>query len=178
MNDGLGGLFTSRINLNLREEKHWSYGTGTILLGARGQRPWITFAPVQTDKTKESLAEIDKEFKDVLGTRPLTAEELQKVQGSETLSLPGSNETQGAVGGYVTNLVEYGLPDDYYDTMATKIRGLRTEDLAKAAMEVVHPDNLIWVVVGDREKITSGVKELGLGEIRYLDADGKPTGGS
>src|SRR5579863_85291 len=58
MNDGLGGLFMSRINGNLREDKHWSYGTSTILLDARGQRPWLTIAPVQTDKTKESLAEV------------------------------------------------------------------------------------------------------------------------
>jgi zinc protease len=70
--------------------------------------------------------------------------------------------------------VQFGLPDDYYDTMASKIRALQTGDVANAAKIVMHPDHLIWVVVGDRAKIEAGIKELGLGEIRYLDADGKP----
>ncbi|MGB9465637.1 MAG: pitrilysin family protein [Candidatus Acidiferrum sp.] len=174
MNDGLGGLFMSRINGNLREDKHWSYGTSTILLGARGQRPWLTIAPVQTDKTKESLTELNKEFRGILGDHPLTQEELAAVQNSETLSLPGSRETQEAVGGTINELVNYGLPDDYYDTMAGKIRALKPADVAVAAKTVVHPDSLIWIVVGDRSKIEAGIKELGLGELRLLDADGKP----
>jgi zinc protease len=174
MNDGLGGLFMSRINENLREDKHWSYGTSTFLLQARGQRPWMTVAPVQTDKTKESLAEVNREFRAILTDRPLTAEELANVQNNETLSLPGSRETQEAVGDSINDLVHFGLPDDYYDTMAAKIRALKPADMAAAAKTIVHPDNLIWVIVGDRAKIEAGVKELGLGEIKLLDADGKP----
>jgi zinc protease len=174
MNDGLGGLFLSRINSNLREDKHWSYGTSTFLWGARAQRPWITFAPVQTDKTKESLTELNKELRGILADHPLTQAELATVQASETLSLPGSRETQEAVGGSINELVQFGLPDDYYETMAGKIRALKTTDVASAAKMIVHPDNLIWVVVGDRSKIEAGVKELGLGEIKFLDADGKP----
>jgi zinc protease len=174
MNDGLGGMFSSRINANLREDKHWSYGTSTFLWGARAQRPWITFAPVQTDKTKESLVELNKELRGVLSDRPLTQTELTAVQDSETLSLPGSRETQDEVGASINDLVQYGLPDDYYETMAGKIRALKTTDVASAAKAIVHPDNLIWVVVGDRSKIEAGVKELGLGEIKFLDVDGKP----
>lgn len=174
MNDGLGGLFLSRINSNLREDKHWSYGTSTFLWGARAQRPWITFAPVQTDKTKESLTELNKELRGILSDHPLTQAELATVQASETLSLPGSRETQEAVGGSINELVQFGLPDDYYETMAGKIRALKTTDVASAAKMIVHPDNLIWVVVGDRSKIEAGVRELGLGEIKFLDADGKP----
>jgi zinc protease len=174
MNDGLGGLFMARINANLREDKHWSYGTSTLLFPAREQRPWMTVAPVQTDKTKESLAEINKEFRAILSERPLTQEELVNVQNNETLSLPGSRETQEAVGDSINDLVHFGLPDDYYETMATKIRALKPADMTAAAKTVVHPDNLIWVIVGDRAKIEPGIKELGLGEIRLLDADGKP----
>jgi len=178
MNDGLGGLFMSRINSNLRENKHYSYGTATFLFDAQGQRPWMTFAPVQTDKTKESLIELNKELRAILVDRPLSQEELANVQDNETLSLPGSRETQNEVGNSINQLVQYGLPDDYYDTMAAKIRALKTADAAAAAKIVVHPDNLIWVVVGDKAKIEPGVKELNLGEIRYVDADGKPTAGS
>ena len=174
MNDGLGGAFFSRINSNLREDKHWSYGTRTLLWGARAQRPWITFAPVQTDKTKESLVELNKELRGVVGDKPLTQTELTAIQDSETLSLPGSRETQEEVGASINDLVQYGLPDDYYETMAGKIRALKTTDLANAAKTIVHPDNLIWVVVGDRAKIEAGVKELNLGELKFLGPDGKP----
>jgi zinc protease len=174
MNDGLGGAFFSRINSNLREDKHWSYGTRTLLWGARAQRPWITFAPVQTDKTRESLVELNKELRGVVGDRPLTQAELTAIQDSETLSLPGSRETQDEVGASMNDLVQYGLPDDYYETMAGKIRALKTTDLASAAKTIVHPDNLIWVVVGDRSKIEAGVKELNLGELKFLGPDGKP----
>jgi zinc protease len=174
MNDGLGGNFGSRINMNLREDKHWSYGTSTQLVGARAQRPWFTRAPVQTDKTKESLAELNKELRGILGDHPMTKEELATIQANETLSLPGSRETQDAVGDSINDLVQFGLPDDYYDTMAGKIRALKPADMAAAAKTIVHPDNLIWVVVGDRSKIEAGVRELGLGEIKFLDAEGKP----
>ena len=174
MNDGLGGMFGSRLNMNLREDKHWSYGANSFLWGARAQRPFIAFAPVQTDKTKESLAEMNKEFRGILGDRPLSADELSKIQANETLSLPGSRETQDSVGQSILDLVQFGLPDDYYETYAGKVRALKTSDVADAAKTVVHPDNLIWVVVGDRSKIEAGVKELGLGELRFLSADGKP----
>ena len=174
MNDGLGGMFGSRLNMNLREDKHWSYGARSLLWSARAQRPFIAFAPVQTDKTKESLAEMNKEFRGILGDRPVTVDELAKIQANETLSLPGSRETQNEVGQSIIDLVQFGLPDDYYETYAGKVRALKISDVEDAAKTVVHPDNLIWVIVGDRAKIEAGVKELGLGEIRFLSPDGKP----
>jgi zinc protease len=173
MNDGLGGTFAARLNMNLREDKHWSYGSQSLLWPARGQRPFIAFAPVQTDKTKESMAEMNKEFRGILADRPLTAEELANIQANETLSLPGSRETIDSVGQSIADLIHFGLPDDYYETFAGKVRALKTNDLNDAAKIVVHPDNMIWVVVGDRAKIESGVKALNLGEVRLMDADGK-----
>jgi zinc protease len=178
MNDELGGMFGSRLNMNLREDKHWSYGASSFLEGARGQRPFIALAPVQTDKTKESMAEMNKEFREILANRPITADELARVQANETLSLPGSRETLDAVGQSILDLVQFGLPDDYYETLAGKIRALKTQDVADAAKTVIHPDNMIWVVVGDRSKIESGIKDLGLGEIRFLDSNGKESSGS
>ena len=173
MNDALGGNFGSRINMNLREDKHWSYGTRSILVGARGQRPFITIAPVQTDKTREAMAEMDKEFRGIVGNRPVTPDELAKIQANETLSLPGSRETLNSVGQSIIDLVQFGLPDDYYQTYAGKVRALKTSDVDAAAQEVVHPDNMVWVVVGDRAKIEAGVRELNLGEIQLLDPEGK-----
>jgi zinc protease len=170
MNAALGGMFISRLNMNLREDKHWSYGVASILVGARGQRPFIVFAPVQSDKTKESMAELDRELRDITGPRPLSAEELAKAQSNLTLKLPGSQETMNAVARSITDIVRYGLPDDYYQTYPGKVRDLTTDDVAEAAKTIVHPDNLVWVVVGDRAKIEESIKELGLGEIHYIDA--------
>lgn len=173
-NDDLGGMFGSRLNMNLREEKHWSYGATSLLWEARGQRPFLAVAPVQTDKTKESLAEMNKEFRGILGDHPVTAEELAKVQANETLSLPGSFETLNALGQSIIDIVRFGLPEDYYETYAGKVRALKSSDVEEGAKDILKPDHLIWVVVGDRAKIEAGIKELGLGEIRFLDADGKP----
>jgi zinc protease len=174
MNDVLGGTFGARLNMNLREDKHWSYGSQSLLLGARFQRPFIAFAPVQTDKTKESLAEMNKELRAILADRPVTQDELARTQANEMLRLPGSRETLDSVGNSITNILDYRWPDDYYNTMSGKIRALKTSDLDAAAKQVVHPDNLIWIVVGDRAKIEAGIRELNFGEIHFIDADGNP----
>ena len=97
-----------------------------------------------------------------------------RVQANETLSLPGSRETLNSVGSSITDLLQFRWPDDYYDTMAGKIRALKTSDLGQTAREVIHPDHIVWVVVGDRAKIESGIRELNFGEIRFIDADGNP----
>ncbi len=174
MNVVLGGAFTSRVNLNLREDKHWAYGAGTILLPARGQGPFVAYAPVQTDKTRDALVELNKELHGILGQPPITVEELTKAQKTETLALPGSWETIDAVGTSIGDMVNFGLPDDYYLTYSDKVRALTVDDLQKAARTLVHPDQLVWVVVGDRSKIEPGLRELGWGEIHLLDADGEP----
>jgi zinc protease len=172
MNLVLGGSFTSRVNMNLREDKHWAYGAGTVVLAGRGQAPFVAYAPVQTDKTKESVIELNNELHGILGKAPITPEELTKAQKNETLALPGSWETIDAVGSSVGEIVEFGLPDDYYISYPEKVHALSVNDLSKAAQKVVHPDQLVWVVVGDRVKIEAGLRELGWGDMHFLDADG------
>ncbi|HZO17531.1 MAG TPA: pitrilysin family protein [Gemmatimonadaceae bacterium] len=174
MNEILGGSFTSRVNMNLRENKHWSYGAFSILFDARGQRPFIVLAPVQTDKTKESLAEVASELRGLASNRPATAEELSKVQANLTLSLPGRWETNNAVGNSIEEIVRFDLPHDYYRTFASNVRALKLADLTSVATETIQPDKLIWVVVGDRAKIEAGIRELNLGPLQFIDADGKP----
>ncbi len=174
MNDILGGSFTSRVNMNLREDKHWSYGAFSLMVDARGQRPFIVLAPVQTDKTKESLTEVANELRAIAHTRPVTPDELAKAQANLTLSLPGQWETINAVGASVQEIVRFDLPHDYYATFASKVRELQVADLASAASETIHPDKLVWVVVGDRAKIEPGIRELNLGPLQFIDADGKP----
>jgi zinc protease len=174
MNEILGGSFTSRVNMNLREDKHWSYGAFSLFFDARGQRPFIVLAPVQTDKTKESLTEVANELRAIAHSRPVTPEELAKAQANLTLSLPGQWETIGAVGASMEEIVRFDLPHDYYSTFASNVRALQVADLATAARETVQPDKLVWVVVGDRAKIEAGIRELNLGPLQFLDADGRP----
>ena len=179
MNDIIGGGFTSRINLNLREDKGWSYGARAILLDAAGQRPYYAFAPVQTDRTAESMAEIDKEIRGIRsgGSRPATADELAKVTDQNTLTLPGRWETNGAVMASLIEMARFDLPDDYWDTFADAVRGVGLSDVSAEADRVLQPDNLVWIVVGDRGRIEEKIRGLGLGEMRFLDADGNPVEG-
>jgi zinc protease len=174
MNGVLGSDFSSRVNMNLREDKHWAYGAYTFFRDARGQRPFVAYAPVQTDKTKEALIELDKELRGITKDRPIQPDELSRAQASLTLTLPGSWETMAALAGAIGDIVTFGLDDRYYDTFAEKVRAQTVQSLTAAAADVVHPDQLVWVVVGDRSKIEPGLRELKLGEIRLIDTDGRP----
>jgi zinc protease len=178
LNQILGGAFSSRLNMNLREDKHWSYGARSGIMDTAAQRPFIVMAPVQTDKTKESLAEVLKELQGVLkgGARPATAEELAKVKDQKTLTLPGRWETNTAVLGDIVKIERFSFPQDYWNTFAGKVRALDLAEVAAAADKYLRPDRLIWVVVGDRAKIETGIRELHLGEIHYIDADGNRVG--
>lgn len=174
MNDLLGGAFVSRINMNLREDKHWSYGAGSQFVDARGQRPFFVYSAVQSDKTAESLQEIAKELRAIIGDRPITAEELAKSQANLTLSLPGLWETNSAVADSLADLVRFNLAPDYFGTYASRVRSLTLEGVRAAAQRVLHPDRIVWVVVGDRAKIEAGVRALRFGELHIIDADGQP----
>lgn len=172
MNAILGGTFTARINMNLREDKGWSYGARSLLLDAEGQRPWIVYAPVQTDKTSESIQEIIAELSGYTGENPATEEELSKTKSNKTLTLPGRFETIGAVSSGVGEIVRFGLSDDYYDTYADAIRSLSLNDVKDATKQVLRKDNLTWVVVGDRSEIEPKIRELGFAQIEVIDANG------
>jgi len=171
-NEIIGGSFTSRINMNLREDKAWAYGAFTFMLGTKGPRPFIGYAPVQTDKTMESMAEMKRELVEYLDENPATDEELAKVVANNTLSLPGRWETAAAVLQDIGAIVTYELPDDYWDNYADSVRGLSLEEVIEAADKVIKPHNLVWVVVGDRAEIEDRIGELEFGEITFLDADG------
>jgi zinc protease len=173
-NDAFGGAFVSRINMNLRENKHWSYGAFSFPIDARGQRMWMVMAPVQTDKTKESLQEVVKELRSAVNDRPLTTAEISDAKDRQIKTLAGRWETGRSVSGALGEIVTYGLPDDYYTTYGARVRGATEAQVNAAARKFVPPDRFVWVVIGDRAKIESGIKELNLGDIVQLDADGRP----
>ncbi len=173
MNQVLGGGFTSRINMNLREDKHWSYGASSFMLDARGQRPYLAMAPVQTDKTKESLLELRKEIMGIMGDNPPTPAEVAKAKDLQTLTLPGRWETQRAVLGAIIEMVEFDLPEDHWTAYPATIQELSEAQVAEAAREILTPAQTVWVVVGDRAKIEPGLREIGFDNIQVIDADGQ-----
>jgi len=173
MNGAFGGNFTSRLNMNLREDKHWAYGAFSFLTNAIGQRPFLLYAPVQTDKTAESAAELLRESKEVIGPKPLTHEEVEKVKLGDVRSMPGDYQTTGAVLGAMTGIIVYDRPDDYVQTLKPRIEAQTDPQVQAAAVEVIKPESLTWVIVGDLKKIEKGVRALNLGEVKVLDAEGK-----
>ena len=172
-NTALGGLFTSRVNMNLREARHWSYGASSGLVEARGPRPFYAYAPVQTDKTAESMIELRKELADVIGKRVLKADELEQARRSIVTSLPGESETTPEVASFFLNILSFGLPENYYNDLIGKVEHLSVAEANAAMKRLVHPDALTWIVVGDLAKIEPAVRKLNFGEVKVLDADGK-----
>lgn len=171
-NNILGGDFTSRINMNLREDKHWSYGSFSFVRDVKGQRPYMAFAPVQTDKTKESIVELNKELNDFITSRPITDEEFKKTQNNSILELSGQWETMNAISASISQMVRFGLEDNYYQTYASKLKNLKTADAVNAVKKVLKPKQMVWLIVGDRNKIEQGIRDLNLGEVKLIDADG------
>ncbi|GGY29361.1 zinc protease [Rhodanobacter panaciterrae] len=174
MNGAFGGTFTSRLNMNLREDKHWAYGAFSFLSNAKGQRPYLLYAPVQTDKTAPSVAEMLKEARGVIGDKPLTAQEISKIKVGDVRSMPGGYQTTSAVMGALQGIAQYNRPDDYVQTLKSRIEAQSDASVEAAAKQLIHPDQLTWVIVGDLKKIEAPIRALKLGEVQVLDADGKP----
>jgi zinc protease len=173
MNAVFGGTFTSRLNMNLREGKHWSYGARSFVQDTRGPGLFGSHAQVQADKTADSFVEMQKEANEILAARPVSAEELALAQNHMTHSLPGRWETNEAILSSVDEIAEFGLPDDYFNTYADKVRALGLADVARAAKTVVRPNAMVWIIVGDRASVEPALKAKGVTPV-VIDADGKP----
>src|SRR6202158_3472743 len=174
VNEVFGGSFSSRINMNLREDKHWSYGVGSRISPARGQGVIFSSSPVQTDRTRESIQELLKEYADIAGGKPIAVQELNDAQANSTLGLPGSFETVAQLSGAYSNILQYGLPEDYYNNYTRRALALTPNQANNLARKLFLPGQLIWIVVGDMAKVEAGIRELNLGEVHRIDADGNP----
>lgn len=168
-----GGMATSRLNRNLRLEKHWSYGTSGSMSAARGQRLFAVVAPVQTDKTKESMAEVLKEIKNIAGDKPIKGDEFASIMRSMTSRLPGRFETLSSLETAAITMINFGYPDDHWPNYAGRIRGLSENQLETAAKKFIRPNEIVWIVVGDLAKIEAGIRSLGYGEVVKINADGE-----
>ncbi len=171
MNDVIGGQFTARVNMNLREDKGWAYGAFTLVYPARGQRPFLVYAPVQTDRTVDSIDELMLELNSYLDNRPATEEELERNVKNSVRSLPGQYETGGAVLGAMLSNQRFGRPDDYVPSLKAKYESLEVSDLTEAAEETIHPQSMTWLIVGDLEKIEQPIRDMNLGEVNIITAN-------
>jgi zinc protease len=173
MNDVLGGNFTSRINMNLREDKAWSYGASSTIVDTQAQRPFIAYAPVQTDKTAPSMVEMAREIQAMVVGRPPSDTEVETAKKRATLTLPGRWETASAVADDIAELVRFDLPDDYWDEYPARVAALDSDDVRAAARDSLAPNQLTWVVVGDLDVIEPEVRALDFGELHLLDSRGE-----
>lgn len=165
MNNIFGGTFGGRLNMNLREDKHWSYGASSMLYEARAQRPFLTYASVQADKTADSIAEILQEFSGMAGSKPILPEELEKVKQQQIFELPGANEKMSSIGNLFGGLLQAGLPLDFYDTYVSRVSALTIDEIEACAKSLLNPNRTIWMVVGDASQLEPSLHNLGMGEI-------------
>lgn len=172
MNSILGGSFTSRINMNLREGKGWSYGARSGPMDLGQARFWMVRAPVQTDKTSDAIVEIQKEIRDFsTWGKPITNMEFGSQKSNAILELAGTWETNGSIYSSIKGLVQSEMDIHYYETFPQKLKAITLGEVSGAAKSVIHPSALTWLVVGDKEKILPGLQKLGF-TITVLDGDG------
>ena len=161
-NEALGGNFLSRLNMDLRETKGWSYGVNGRPNLFEQSVPYIISAPVQADRTGESVAAILSNIREFTTTKGITATELERAVNGNTRGLSGSFETSGAVLGALRTNALYKRPDDYYETLAARYRTLRAPALDTTARAVIRPQDMVFVIVGDAAKVRPQLEKLGL----------------
>jgi zinc protease len=173
MNNSLGGMFSSRINLNLREQHGYTYGAGSQFVLRKGAGPFIVGSAVRTDVTAPAVSEIFKEVQGMID-KPMTREELSMSKDSLARSLPGRFETSGQTAASFSEVFVYDLGLDYFTKYPDRINAIGSEHALAAARKYVVPGRLIIVAVGDRAKIEPELKKLNLGPIEIRDAEGRP----
>lgn len=161
-NDVLGGDFLSRLNSDLRETKGWAYGVSARFSRVDGRLPYLVSAPVQADRTGDSIAALLAGMKSFLTTDGMTAEERERSITGKIRELPGSFEGASDVLSGMQRNYFAKRPDNYYDGLADRYRAMTVADLDKAARAAINPDALLWVVVGDSAKIRPQLEKLGL----------------
>jgi predicted Zn-dependent peptidase len=174
MNTMLGGMFQSRLNANIREEKGYSYGVSSSFAYGKGPGPFRTGGDIVGDKTDAALVEFMKELKGILGDRPVTDEELQTAKDSLIQRLPGTFASVSAINGALTALWVQGLPDDYYQQYTKAVAAVTKADVLRVAKKYIEIDKLAIVIVGDRASIEGPLKATGIAPIAYLDIEGAP----
>jgi len=161
-NEVLGGSFLSRLNSDLRETRHWSYGVQGFISSVQQRMPYLIYAPVQTDQTGPSIGAMRSDISTFLTSKGVTPEELDRTISGSIRELPGRFETTAAVMGGMEANVLYHRPDNYYETLASRYRALTAPELDAAAKAAIDPNKLTWVVIGDAAKVKPQLDTLGI----------------
>ncbi len=161
-NDIFGGNFLSRFNTNLRETKGWSYGVRSRISGDKDRLAWAAVAPVQADRTGDSIKELQKDLKAFLGDKGVTKEELERTINGSVRELPGSFETSADVLAGLRNIVKFSRPDNYYETLPATYEAMTTAEIDAAARKALSTDDLVYVIVGDAAVVKPQLDGLGL----------------
>jgi zinc protease len=168
MNAVLGGLFSSRINLNLREAHGYTYGASSYFDWRRQSGPFVISTAVQSEVTAAAISETLKEI-DGMREREISEDELTLATSYLEGVFPIRYETTSAIAGALANMVTFGLPEDYYDTYRQKIAAVTTGDVLEAARKYVRPEELQVVVVGNPDLIREGIEALPVGSLSIRD---------
>jgi zinc protease len=168
LNTILGGDFVSRLNLNLREQKGFTYGVRTGFNLRRGVGPFVMQTSVGTDVTGPALIEAWREIRDISTTRPVTEQEVTQAFASVSKGYPRGFETAGQIARSVAQLALHGLPDSYFEEFVPKLSQVTAADATRAAGRYLDPEKMTTVIVGDLDKIAGSLPGLGLGPHRVL----------
>jgi len=175
MNLALGGLFSSRINMNLREAHGYTYGASSGFAFRRAAGPFQVASGIRTDVTAPAIDEIFKELRGMV-EKPVGSEELTKAKDALANSLPGAFESSANAVGNFSNVFIYNLGLDYYTKYAAQVNAVTTDQALAMAKKYLVPDSMVVIAVGDRAKIEPELKKLNLGSIEIRDTEGKPIG--
>ncbi len=169
-----GGGFGTRLNLNLREEKGYSYGVFSFPSLYSKSGIWRSTGGVQTNKTKESVVEFVKELKFLAGEKPITDQELENAKANRVRGYAQQFESLNRINNQVVQLWVAGLPMTELQREPEELRKAPLSAVNSVAQKYAAPKGTILLLVGDRSKIEAGIRELNLGEIVILDVEGKP----
>lgn len=172
MNTLLGGSFLSRLNMNLREDKHWSYGAGSRFSNTKQQSQYTVYTSVQTDKTKESLIEILKELTNINSKKLISKTEFTQQQNATLMELPGEFESNSDLSSSLEDVIFYNKGLNYLNNISNTIQKLTLTDIQTAAQKHINPKNLTWLIIGDKKKVLQGIKDLKWSEVIELDKNG------
>jgi predicted Zn-dependent peptidase len=161
-NDVLGGTFLSRLNMDLRESKGWSYGVNGDFSVSEHAVPYVVAAPVQADKTGEALAAMNADIQEFLTTSGVNQEERERTIANSANRMPGQFETAGSVLSAMMTMDVLGRPDNYYETLAARYRAQTSATLDQAIRGALDPKGFTWIVVGDASKVRPQLDKLGL----------------
>lgn len=164
-----GGLFTSRLNMNLREDKNWSYGAGSALVTTQAERPHVIYSRVQSGKTAPAMREIVYELRKLARPGDIRGEELRHATRNRALKLPGQHETTGQLTGSLAAILQRDLPADYFETLPLRLQKLAPADIQSAVQEHLSGQALQWVIVGDLATIRDDIEALGWGPVEILE---------